>query len=161
MQWLSHDENFLTTEGFLNIWGPSIELVRGVWQQDAAIFGFGLLDDLEELSSNLRCGRDTPIGRASEDKEHVLACLNHFTLLFIAIATTGCPCHWWENANIVCLSATVKYSYDEAVVFLAHCTESVFQVVERDLFACIGQYDLALVVFHHPVASVVHHSKSL
>ena len=67
MQWLSHDENLLTTVGFLNVWGPSIELVRGVWKQDAAIFGLGLLDDLEKLGSDLRCGRDTPIGSASED----------------------------------------------------------------------------------------------
>ena len=161
VKWLSHNDNLLTAEGFLIVWGPSIELVCGVWQQDAAIFSFGLLDDLEELCSDLRCGRDTPIGRASEDKEHVLACLNLFTVFFIAVTTTGCSCHWWENSFIVCLSATVKYSDDEAVVFLAHCTESVLQVVQWNLLACIGYHDLALIVAHHSVATVVHHSQSL
>ena len=80
-------------------------------------------------------------------------------MLFIAIAATSC--HWWEIALTVCLSAAVEDSDDEAVVFFAHSTESILQVVERDLFACIGYNDLALVVTHHPVAAVVHHSQSL
>ena len=49
VQWLSHDENLLTTEGFLIVWGPSIELVFGVWEQDTIVFGLSLLYDLEEL----------------------------------------------------------------------------------------------------------------
>ena len=49
MEWFGHDENFLTTEGFLHVWGPSIELVFGVWEQDTIVFGLSLLYDLKEL----------------------------------------------------------------------------------------------------------------
>ena len=52
MEWLSHYDYLLTAEGFLIVWGPSIELVCGVWKQNAVIFGFGLLYDLEELGSD-------------------------------------------------------------------------------------------------------------
>ena len=138
---------------------PSIEDVCFVWEKDAFVFGFGLLNDLEELRSNLRRGWDTSIGRATEDQEHVLACLNYFISLLVAVATTGC--HRWKNSSVICLSATVEYSNDVAIVFLAHSTESILQVVERDLFACIGQNDLALIVLHHTVAGVVNHSQCL
>ena len=89
VKWLSHYDNFFTTEGFLHVWCPSIELVFGVWEQDGIIFGFGLLNDLEELWSDLWCGRNTFIGWASEDKEHILAFFNYFISLFIAITTTS------------------------------------------------------------------------
>ena len=89
MEGLGHDNDLLAAKGFLNVWCPSVEFVSSVWEQDGIIFGFGLLDDLKELGSDLRCGRDTSIGGASEDKEHVLACFNHFISLFIAVATTG------------------------------------------------------------------------
>ena len=67
MQGLHHNNNFLTTVGFLKVRCPSIELVCGVWEQDGIIFGFGLLNELEELRSNLRYGWDTSIGGTSED----------------------------------------------------------------------------------------------
>ena len=53
MKWFGHDENFLTTEGFLEVWSPSIELVCGVWKKNAIVLGFGLLNDLEELRGYL------------------------------------------------------------------------------------------------------------
>ena len=159
MQGHCHDQDLLATEGFLNVRCPSIEDVCSVWEEDAFVFGFGLLNDLEELRSNLRRGWDTSIGRASEDQEHVLACLNYFISLFIAVATTGC--HWWENACVFCLSAAVEYPDNVTFVFLAHSTESVLQVVKRDLFACIGQNDLALIFLHHAVAGEVYHGQCL
>ena len=67
MYWLGHYENLFSTEGFLRVRGPSIELVCCVWEQNAIVFCFGLLDDLEELGSDLRCGRNTSVGRASEN----------------------------------------------------------------------------------------------
>ena len=88
-----------------------------------------------------------------------MACFDHFISLFIAFATTGC--HWWENVFIVGLSTAVEDSYDVTVVFLAHSTESILEVVQRDLFARIGYYDLALVVLHHPVAAVVNNGQCL
>ena len=53
MKGFGHNQNFLTTKSFLLIWSPSIELVRGVWEQNATIFCFDLLYDLEELGSDL------------------------------------------------------------------------------------------------------------
>ena len=53
MKGFSHNQNFLTFGGCLLIRSPSIELVCGVWEQNAIIFCFNLLDDLEELSSDL------------------------------------------------------------------------------------------------------------
>ena len=61
MQGLSHDQDLLTTEGFLEVWSPSIEHVCSVWEQNAFVFCFGLLNDLEKLSGYLRRGRDTSI----------------------------------------------------------------------------------------------------
>ena len=159
MEWFGHYDDLLTAEGFLYVRCPSIELVCCVWEQDAIIFGFGLLDDLEELDSDLRCGRDTSVRGTSEDEEHVLACFNHFISLFIAVATTGC--HWWENVFIVGLSTAVEDSYDVTVVFLAHSTESILEVVQRDLFARIGYNNLAHVVLHHTVAGIIHNSQCL
>ena len=117
MQGLSHDQDLLTTEGFLEVWSPSIEHVCSVWEQDAFVFSFGLLNDLEELRSNLRRGWDTSIGWASEDQENILTFFNCYILLFIAVATTSC--HWWEYAFIICLSATVEDADDETVVHFA------------------------------------------
>ena len=79
-------------------------------------------------------------------------------MFFIAIATTGC--HWWEFVFIISLSAAVEDSYDEAVVHFAQRTKSCLQVVKRDLFACIGQNDLALIVFHHTMTYVPNAERS-
>ena len=62
MQGLYHDGDFLATVVFFLIIGiPRTKDVFDVWEQNAIIFGFGLLDDLEELGSDLRCGRDALI----------------------------------------------------------------------------------------------------
>ena len=59
MQRFDHYGNFLATVvGFLVIGIPRAEDVFDVWEQNAFIFGSSLLDDLEELGGNLRCGRD-------------------------------------------------------------------------------------------------------
>ena len=67
VQGLGHYEYLFTTKGFLFVRGPSIELVCGVWEQNAFIFGLSLLYDLEKLRSNFWCGRDTFIGWASKN----------------------------------------------------------------------------------------------
>ena len=159
MEWLSHNENFLTTECFLVIGGPSLEDILGVWEQDGIVFGFGLFNDLEELSSNLRCGRDASIGGAPEDQEHILAFFNRYILLFIAIAAAGR--HWWEVTFIISLSTAVEDSYDETVVHFAQRAKSCLQVVKRDLFLRVRHDDLAHVVLHHSVSTVVDYCQRL
>ena len=77
MDGLSHDKYLLSTEGFLKVRGPSIELIFGIWEQNTVVFGFSLLDDLEKLRSYLGCGRDTSIRRTPEDKKHILAFFYH------------------------------------------------------------------------------------
>ena len=141
------------------IGGPGLEDICGVWEQDALVVGFGLLDDLEELSRDLRCGGDTPVGGASKDQKHVLAFHNAFISLFVGVAATGL--HWREDAFVISLSTAVEDSDDEAVVFLAHCTESTLQVVERDLFGTVRHDNLALIVLHHSVSTVVHDCQCL
>ena len=117
MEWLSHDENFLTTVGFLEVWSPSIEFVFGVWEQNTFVFCFGLLNDLEELRGDLRCGRDASVGRASKDQKDVLTFFDNHLVLFIAVTATSC--HWWEDTFIISLSTAVEDSDDEAVVKVA------------------------------------------
>ena len=67
MERLDHDEDFLAIFGFLEVWSPRIEVICGVWQQNAIVFGFGLFDDFEELSRDLGCGRHSFVGRTSKD----------------------------------------------------------------------------------------------
>ena len=117
MEWLSHNENFLTTESFLEVWSPSIELAFGVWEQNAFVFCFSLLNYLEELRGDLRRGRDASIGRTSKYQEDILAFFNDYILLFIAVAATSC--YWWEDVFIISLSTAVEDSNDEAVVKVA------------------------------------------
>ena len=60
MQGFDHDGDFLATvaAAFLIIGIPRAEDVSDIWELNAFIFGSGLLYDLEELSGDLRCGRD-------------------------------------------------------------------------------------------------------
>ena len=117
MQGLSHDQDLLAAEGFLEVWSPGIEHVCSVWEQDAFIFGFRLLNDLEELRGNLRRGWDTSIGRAPKDQEDVPTLFDYHLILFIAVAATGC--HWWEDVLIISLTAAIEYSDNKAVVEVA------------------------------------------
>ena len=156
---LDHDEVLFTTEGFLVIGIPRLENVSCVWQKEAVVFSLSSFQDLKELGGDLRLSRHTSVWRTAKDKEHILACFNQSFILFIAISTARLNLR--ELVFIVSLSATVKHADDVAVVFLAHSTESRLQVVERNLFACIGQNDLALIVFHHSVAAVVENCQCL
>ena len=67
MEGLSHDDDLLTTELFLMIWIPNTEDVSNVREQNTIIFGFSLLENLEELDSNLRFGWDASVGGTSKD----------------------------------------------------------------------------------------------
>ena len=116
MQGFDHDGNFLATVDFLIIGIPRIEDVSGVWEHNAFVFGFGLLNDLEKLFSDLRCGRDALILGASEDEEHIPAFFFFNLFNFLDVITFGCTCLWWENALIKSVSAAIKDANNEAVV---------------------------------------------
>ena len=59
MQRLDHDVYFLAFVGCLRIGVPSVKDISSVREQDTIVFGFGLLNDLEELGGDLRCGGDS------------------------------------------------------------------------------------------------------
>ena len=116
MEWFDHYGNFLATVDFLIIGIPRAEDVFDVWEQNAFIFGFGLLDDLEELGGDLRCGRDALILRTSEDEEHVPAFFFFDLHNLLAVVTFGCCCLWWENTWIESVTAAIKDADDETIV---------------------------------------------
>ena len=80
-------------------------------------------------------------------------------LFFIAIASSVLKC--WKHAFIISLSTAVEDSYDEAVVYFTQRTESCLQVVKRDLFLRVRQDNLAHVVHHHSMSSVVQYCQCL
>ena len=129
MERLDHDEELLTTGVFLEVRSPSLENICGVWQQYAIVFGFGLLDDLEELGRDLGIGRHTFVGRAAKDQEHVPALFFFNLCTLLAFVTSGCCCLWWENTLIKSVSAAIKDADDKAVVEVSQGSESCLKVV--------------------------------
>ena len=118
MQRLGHDHGLFTVVSLLEIGIPSLKDVSCIWEQDTIVFCFSSFKDLEELRSNLRCGRNTLVWRASEYKKHVLASIDHYLLaLFIVGAAAGF--YWWENTLIICITAGIKDSNDVAIVQLS------------------------------------------
>ena len=116
MQGFDHDVDFLATVDFLIIRIPGTEDVSDVWEHNAFVFGFGQLNDLEELGSDLRCGRDALILGASEDEEHIPSFFFYNLYNLLVLVNSGCCCLWWEDTLIESVTAAIKDANDEAFV---------------------------------------------
>ena len=127
MQRLSHFKHLFTAVGFLIIRIPSLKDAVGIWEQDAAVFGFGLLYNIEELGGYLRSGRHVLLGWAPEDQEHILTLFDQYLSFIIAICTAVLK--EWEDTFIKSFAATIEDAYYEAIVQLTQSTKSCLQVV--------------------------------